>query len=485
MKKFLTCLLAVLVVLPSMLVLSGCKEDKKTKVAGAYGDLPVVKINTEDGKKPKDKENYVNCSFEITNCADETHNFKVTMKDTYDYEEDGGGVGVRLRGNTTMKFDKKPYRIKFEKKKSLFGLPKAKSWVLLADYLDQSNIRNYTAMTLGNEAFFYHEGQAKEDQIFTATPHHVVLEFNGEYKGVYLLCEQMDEKEGRANVEVDDLYTNYEKTEFPFLIEMDQYAKSDKTVAEKDKLLLDGYHPIEIKYPEAKDRGLHQDEDIIYDYMTEYLTAVKQTLKTGEKVSVSFRPNPVGFEDLVDVQSLIDYNLLNEFMYNPDSVWKSSYMHKSINVVDPDTNEVTEYGKLKFGPIWDFDWSMSNAYTGHPYTESFIECARDITVFNRSVFFEDFLKNEDNYELVQDRWDEISDRINLVNTKLRDYKAYISEASKFDAIMWYGLTGDFEFDMQYDYVRLFMLDRQDYFDEIFELNHSAFLTEAKIIVVQE
>ena len=120
--------------------------------------------------------------------------------------------------------------------------------------------------------------------------------------------------------------------------------QAQRPSAEKDKLLLDGYHPIEIKYPEAKDRGLHQGEDIIYDYMTEYLTAVKQTLTnkltTGEKVTVRFRSEPVGFEDLVDVESLIDYNLLNEFMYNPDSIWKSCYMHKSINKVDPDTGDI-------------------------------------------------------------------------------------------------------------------------------------------------
>ena len=94
------------------------------------------------------------------------------------------------------------------------------------------------------------------------------------------------------------------------------------------------------------------------------------------------------------------------------------------------------------------------------------------------------LKNEDNYELVQERWDDISDNIKPVINHLRDYKAYISEASKFDAIMYYGLTGDFEFDMQYDYVRLFALDRTDFFDEMFELDHTEFLIKAKITTAQ-
>lgn len=475
-KKFIKAIALALIIVISSTVLVSCGKDAwkvENMSADAYGDLPIVRINTEDGKNPVDKENYVNCSFEITNCTNPEHNFKVSMKESFDYEEDDGGVGVRLRGNTTMAYDKKPYRVKFEKSKSLFGLQKAKSWVLLADYLDQSNMRNYVALTLGNDVF--------DNLDFTANPNHVILEFNGEYKGVYLLCEQIDEKKGRANVEVDEeeFYTNYQNTEFPFLIEMDEYVKNDASIADGDKVLLDGYFPIEIKYPEAKDRGTYNGQDIFYDYLTEYLTAVKTTLKTGEKVSVSFRPNPVGLEDLVDVNSLIDYNLLNEFMYNPDSMWKSSYMHKSVNKVDENGN-VIEYSKLKFGPVWDFDFTMGGHFTDKPFDASYIGWARANVVFASNIFFADYLKDNNNYALVQSRWNQVKDKIKIVANKIRDYKEYISKPSKVDAKRWYGENGDFQFDMQYDYVRLFLLDRLDYFNEIFALDHVGFLTKVEI-----
>ena len=278
MKKFLIYLLAFVLGAVAVIGVQHLEHLKSPEIN--YGDLPVIRINTEDKKNPKDKENYVNCSFEITNCENSEHDFKVEMKDSYDSKEGDGGVGVRLRGNTTMAYEKKPYRIKFKKDQSLFGLTKAKSWVLLADYLDQSKIRNYAAMTLGNEVF--------QNLDFTATPHHVILEFNGEYKGVYLLCEQMDEKKGRADVEVDEdeLYSSYDKTEFPFMIEMDNYASTDPTIADADRLILDGYFPIEIKYPEAKDRGLYQGQDVIYEYVKEYMLAVQTTLKTKEKINL-------------------------------------------------------------------------------------------------------------------------------------------------------------------------------------------------------
>ncbi len=444
--------------------------------AEAYGNLPIVKINTENSKNPNDKETYINCSFEITNCQNPEQNFKVAMKETYDCKQEDGGVGVRLRGNTTMAYDKKPYRIKFEKSKSLFGLEKAKSWVLLADYLDQSNMRNYTAMTLGNEVF--------TNLDFTAHPNHVILEFNGEYKGVYLLCEQMDEKKGRANVQVDEeeFYSNYEKTEFPFLIEMDEYARDDATIADADKVLLNGYFPIEVKYPEAKDRGTYNGQDVFYQYLTEYLTAVKTTLSSKQKVSVSFRPNPVSFEDLVDVNSLIDYVLLNEFMYNPDSIWKSSYMHKEINKVDENGN-VIEYGKLKFGPVWDFDFSMGGHFSDKPFDASYIGWAQYTCVMAANIFFADFLRDSANYEKVQNRWNEINDDVKIVANKIRDYKQHISQPSKVDATRWYGKTGAFQFDMQYDYVRLFVLDRRELFNELFALNHTDFLTRVEIPII--
>lgn len=441
-----------------------------------YGALPIVRIVTQDGKLPQDKENYVNCSFELANCQDPSYNFKVEMKDTYDALAGDGGVGVRLRGNTTMAYEKKPYRIKFREEKSLFGLTEAKSWVLLADYLDQSNIRNYAAMTLGNEVF--------DNLDFTATPHHVILEFNGEYKGVYLLCEQIDENKGRVNVGIDKeaLYQNYTQTEFPFLIRMDNYVSTDPTVADADKLILDGYFPIEIKYPESKDRGACEGQDVIYEYIEEYMSAVKTALQTKQKINVSFRPDPVGYEDLIDVNSLIDYVFLNEVMYNPDSIWKSSYMYKSANVVDEETGEVLEYGKLKFGPAWDFDAAMSWNFTNEPYDQSYIEGARATTVFCGNIFFIEFIKDASNYRLCQNRWQEIRNGVKDVVDHLRDYKAVIKEPSRSDALKYYGETGKFQFDMQFDYVRLFLLDRIDYFDELFALEHKAFLLTAGLPV---
>ena len=412
----------------------------KWKINEEYFEgFPMISINTQNGVLPYDKETYINASFSITNCENEEYNFEVSMKDEYG---DDDSVGIRLRGNSTQGYAKKPYRIKFDEKKSLLGLEKNKSWVLLADYLDVSSIRNYSAFTLA---------QKFEALDFTPSANHVVLFLNGEYKGLYLLTEQMDEKKGRADVE-DDFDPTID-SDFPFFVEMDRNALLEG-VTGVDNFKPDYFYPIEIKYPEYDDRGIEEGgEDIVFNYIKNYINAAFTSLVTGE--NVEFRGKSVSFEDLVDVDSFIEYWLVNEIMRNQDSTWGSIYMSK------------TKDGKLKFGPVWDFDWSMSSKFSGKPYEESEIESAYSLCILQFDTPLKSFVQKQGNFEKVVDKWNEIKSNILDVVEELRLYKKGLEPIAKYDAIYWYGETGDSQFDYQYDYVRLYLLDRYNFLDEYF------------------
>lgn len=440
-KKFFSFVLAIFLILPCIIGLSGCNGKEKYTLQNinneAYENMPIVEINTQNKVLPYNKEDYINCSFKISNCDNDEYNFEVEMKDKYGEED---SVGIRLRGNSTRNMPKKPYRIKFDNKKSLFGLEKNKSWVLLADYKDNSSIRNYSAFTLGN----------KMDNLnFTPTPHHVVLFLNNEYQGLYLLCEQVDEKEGRTNVE-SDIEAN--DTSFPFLVEMDRNALIEG-VAGVDNFKPDEFYPVEIKYPEADER-ISGDTDVIYNYIKEYINAVFATIGTHNSINVSFSNTSVKFSDLVDVDSFIEYWLVNEVMFNQDSTWGSIYMHKSKD------------GKLQFGPNWDFDWSLSSAYYDYPYDVSEIADAQKFCILKYDTPLKRFASgSEENFELVCIKWQEMRDKVLETVEELKNYKEKISSAARFDAKYWYGETGAFQFDMQFDYVRLFLLDRVNFLDE--------------------
>ena len=98
---------------------------------------------------------------------------------------------IKLRGNSTLGAAKKPFRIKFDSKQSLFGLEKSKDWVLLANYYDKSNLRNYLAYLTANKM---------TNLGFQPSSIFVDVYFNGEYYGLFTLCEQMEVNPGRVDI---------------------------------------------------------------------------------------------------------------------------------------------------------------------------------------------------------------------------------------------------------------------------------------------
>ncbi len=411
-------------------------KDEFYERVGQGLSIPVVEINT-DSTDPSSDTDFDSCSFAMSNTADPSHSFSVEMKgDPYAV----GGVGIRLRGNYTQKAEKKAYRIRFNEKTSILGLKANKNWVLLADYYDQSSIRNYAALTLAKEF---------DSLDFTPTPNHVALIINGEFKGLYLLCERVDEEKGRCDIEVDNL--DAYKNSYPFLVCIDESSKSGLSEG-RDYFEIEGFLPVEIKYPDYDERP--QAGDPVFSYIEEYMNAVFTALKTGESVTVSFSSKPLSLEDLVDIDSLIDYYLINEIMFNCDNASKSIYAYKEAN------------GKLKFGPVWDFDWSLAYEFE-LPYAQSHIETAGQIHLQYRSTLYGLFLKNEEYMEKAALRYLEKKEAILDLCEHLRTYKKKIDAVATIDAAISYGETGVFQYDMQYDYVRLYLMDRYKFLEKHF------------------
>ena len=411
-----------------------------------FGELPVVRIDTQNKAYPSSKEEYVNCSFTLENAGE--NNFSVSMKSN---TKDEDSVGIRRRGNTTYSMPKKAFRVKFDKKKSVLGMTKAKSYVLLADYLDQGKIRNFSAFSMAK----YFDGLG-----FTPTPNHIMFFLNDEFWGVYLLVEQVDENAGRTN-----LKTNFEVSEngnYPFLVEMSNDLESGN-----DTFCIDDYiSPFEIKYPESDERELLDGQDVVLKYIKDYITAMQATISNSTSQTL-LNGQSVKFSDIVDEDAFIDYFLVNELMLNLDNIWKSLYFYK------------TKDGKVVFGPIWDFDFSLTDVWTGSPYDKSAIECADAIYIMRLHCFFHEYLQDEANYQKVVERWnlayEKLTNKTTGINAYLKDYKHKIRNQSIEDAKYWYGTDGAFQFDMQYDYVRLFLIDRIQFLNNTFALNYNDFL----------
>ena len=169
--------------------------------------FPNIYVNTNN-VEIADKENYVDMTVSTNNCAN-----KYVINDVKG--------GIRLRGNGTLTYDKKAYRLKFDNKVNLLGLNdnlKARSWVLIADYADQSMMRNETAFYMGNSLLNYSKNYCSSYQ-------HVNVYLNDKYNGVYLLAEQQQVNKGRVNLTEPE--TDYAGTDIGYLLELDNYAKQE------------------------------------------------------------------------------------------------------------------------------------------------------------------------------------------------------------------------------------------------------------------
>ncbi|MDR1308164.1 MAG: CotH kinase family protein [Treponema sp.] len=267
--------------------------------------LPVLKINTTDGQAILSKENYITADIQIIDPNNDSYCLETITE-------------IRRRGNATWRYPKKPYRLKFFEKKSLFGLTKAKSWVLLANFQDPTLLMNTVAFELGN----------RMGLPYTNHYIHVELVLNDVYEGSYVLTEQVQVGKGRVDIDEDA----------GFLVELDVYYD------EEPKFRTQNYRlPVMIKSPE----GLSDISG--YNFVINSINALDTRLYDG-----NFPMN--GYHDLIKTDTFVDFLLINEIVGNGELGHpKSTYMYK-----DKD-------GKINMGPLWDFDWGYGYSGRGNKY----------------------------------------------------------------------------------------------------------------------
>ena len=377
---------------------TGITADTEIKLLAEYAtyELPIVTVDT-DGVPIKNKVDYVDMTFKLLNTDEEI--------------TDATG-GIRYRGNSTYTFVKKPYRIKFDSKESLFGLDKAKSWVLLADYLDPSGLHNYTAFTLAEDAGFR----------FVPTPHKVNLYLNGEYMGMFTMCEQVQENPGRIDIEEDITEDMVSLKDFNFFIAMDGKVLEDPEAVEGETYFyLEEYGKyIELKYPE-KDQFVSDEQfESFFSQLKEYMSYLFGIFTARDAEAIKAE---------INVTSLVNYAIIDQIMGEND------HSSHSFNMFFTNTSGDTAVdGKLNFGPIWDYDYCLHTKWSRIPnqqydisdkesYSNVFLAAVKNIPEFST-------LRNE--------RWrDYFAPKLTEFLAEYDELTASISESLALNYERWY------------------------------------------------
>lgn len=291
--------------------------------------LPVIRINTENSADITSKEDYLKADMAIE--AD-------GVQDTQLYN---GKIDIRGRGNSTWSmYPKKPYKIKLDKKTDLFGMGANKHWALLANYRDRTFMRNTLAFGLSSQL-----GLNTCESVFVK----VIL--NGQDVGVYELCEQI--RVGKTRVDIIDWEDEAEdETDLSSLTSANGYDTTGGFLIE-----LNGYYDEISKFKTAHDVPLTvkspeylNTNDEMFNYLVGYIQDFEDAVYSKDFINSKGQH----YSDLFDVDDLVDYWLVNEFMGNLDSgSFSSTYMYKDIGG-----------DKFHMGPVWDFDSSSGN-YLDH------------------------------------------------------------------------------------------------------------------------
>jgi len=279
--------------------------------------LPLVIVHVKDNKEPQDKVN------DLISIVSIISNDAKTIKTD--------SATSRLRGNASMSFPKKPYRIKFNSKQKVLDAPaKAKKWTLINNYGDKTLMRNLIAFEMSK----------KVGLAYTPYGRAVDVIFNGEYKGTYQLCDQVEVAKNRVVIdEMDENCIDGEALTGGYFIEVDAYANQEDSWFETSKKL-----PVTIKYP-ADDEILAVQKNYIKSHFQKMEDRIYAT---------NFTDVENGYRPYLDLPSFFRHFIVGELSGNTDTYW-STNMYKFRND-----------DKFYFGPCWDFDLAFENDNRTYP-----------------------------------------------------------------------------------------------------------------------
>ncbi|MBQ0049358.1 MAG: CotH kinase family protein [Bacteroidales bacterium] len=298
-------------------------------------NLPTIVINTLGEAEPVD--NVVNVKSYISLISKDGSK---VLTDT---------ASIRLRGNSSKEFPKKPYRIKWDEKHHVLGSPaKDKKWVLINNYSDKSLIRNMVGFEVSRCMGM--------DYTPFCTMADVVV--NGDYRGTYQLADKIELGKNRLDIPKFGKTENLaEQTgsegvdEGSYMVEADMCGNLEPSAFSTQYIQSDGYLqdiPFTVQYPDDDERTPEQ-----YEYVKKQVEAMTQA---GFAAPYTNNPSdPIaGLATYFDLPSFMRYFLIEEFAGNRDAYW-STLMYK-----------LPGDSRWYYGPVWDFDIAFENDLMSYP-----------------------------------------------------------------------------------------------------------------------
>ena len=344
------------------------------------GGIPIVEISIADGTEITEKKDWKAANMAITGDFCNEDDFALSE------------IQIKGRGNSSWNMcPKKSYTIKLGSKQKVLGMKKHKRWVLIANYTDRTLLRNYYVSKLTNDLY---------NTVWNPSFKSVHLIINGKYHGVYILGEAI--KVDKNRVDVEDI-SETDADNGGFIFEINQRLDELFNFVTTKGICI----------------SLKDPDEITEDKQAK----VQEIIQTAEDVlfSSNYTDPLTGYQKYFDVDSVIDWYIVNEFTKNCDSADFSSIYY----YYNPEDQ------LLHMGPNWDFDCSCGNTFSRS------CDYYGGMYIKEKNQWINRMFTDPAFVERVQQRWNDKKEALYEYTTvKVQDYADTLSASAGMNFKKW-------------------------------------------------
>lgn len=373
-------------------------NNEDTLIDIEQSDLPTISISLNDVTLEE-----INSGSKDIKYKGNTLVFEDKTKESYNFTDTD--VEIKGRGNFSWTLPKKSYQFKLSSKVDVLGMGKHKTWLLIANYGDNSLMRNKLTYDLASEI-----GLA-----YTQNSEWINLWIDDEYQGCYLLVEKIQVGDNRVElnddsgliVEMDNNYYASEKNYFQSNISTSHFVLKDSVADDEGEI------------NSVSEKSFKEFEN----YINKFESYLYSENKDWNKIS-----------SMIDVESFIKYYFIQEFTENADGARSSVFMYKD------GANDI-----LHMGPVWDFDLSLANCdkdnWGGNPEYD-YIMNIKKYMISSIDWYTQLFRFSEFRQEVTNIYNNEIKDKLETVKQKIEYYKEQLKVSSDINFKIWKTLGGE-------------------------------------------
>ena len=369
-------------------------------------NLPIIMIDTYGAEIPDEPR--IPAYMGIINNPSGINHIEDLFND-YD-----GHITIERRGNSSQWNDKTPYRFETvdgqgeNNNVELLGMPEENDWVLYAPWQDKTMLRNVLIYQLSNQIGKY-----------ASKTRFVELFLNDEYQGVYVLMEKIKRDNARVNIsKLNPDEVSGDDVTGGYILKFDWYYTGDNIggfESDYDGMIYN-YH-----YPKPSDI-VPEQENYIQSYINNF-----ENIMLGN----DYANETIGYPSILNVESFVDFILLQELAKNVDAYRLSTYIFKDKASID---------NRLTAGPIWDFNHGFGNCDYGETWEVDNWLLEYNPEGGDQMAFWWELLWQDENFQYkVAQRYTELRSTVfseDNINSIIDSSVSYLGEAIERNFSKW-------------------------------------------------